>query len=142
MEVLCKNTQETEELARRIAPNLFPGSVVLFFGDLGSGKTTLIRFLVGAMGFNVRVQSPTFVLHREYFSGDKKINHFDLYRLSTEHEVSDSGILEAIYDSGAVNFVEWPEKLLNLLGDQVSPVIIEAEFVDENTRKYKIQNLD
>lgn len=66
MEILSTSTAETAELAQTLAKKVKPGMVLALFGDLGSGKTTFTSFLVKALGFDSRVQSPTFVIHREY----------------------------------------------------------------------------
>lgn len=66
MEILSKSTTETQKLAQTLAQKLKPGMVLALFGDLGSGKTTFTAFLVKALGFDCRVQSPTFVIHRRY----------------------------------------------------------------------------
>ncbi len=66
MEILSTSTAETAELAQTLAKKVKPGMVLALFGDLGSGKTTFTSFLVKALGFDSRVQSPTFVIHRRY----------------------------------------------------------------------------
>ena len=66
MEILSKSTTETQKLAQTLAQKLEPGMALALFGDLGSGKTTFTAFLVKALGFDCRVQSPTFVIHRRY----------------------------------------------------------------------------
>ena len=66
MEVLLSSTKETKDLAGKIAKKLNPGDTLALYGDLGSGKTTFVNFLVDALGIPARVQSPTFVLHRKY----------------------------------------------------------------------------
>lgn len=66
MEILSTSTAETQKLAQDVAQKVKPGMVLALFGDLGSGKTTFTSFLVKALGFDCRVQSPTFVIHRRY----------------------------------------------------------------------------
>lgn len=66
MEILSTSTAKTEELAKTIASKLKAGMVLALYGDLGSGKTTFTAYLVKALGFDSRVQSPTFVIHRQY----------------------------------------------------------------------------
>ena len=105
MEVTTNSTQETKELAEKLAENIKSGMTLALYGDLGSGKTTFTRFLVEALGQDSRVQSPTFVVAREYGN----INHIDLYRLTTKEEVEDIGIEEFLADESAINIIEWPE---------------------------------
>jgi len=100
------------DLASKMAKEAKPGDVYLLFGDLGSGKTTFTRFFVESLGFKSRVQSPTFVIHRIYKKEEgeiKKINHFDLYRLSSAEEVSDLGLDEIFQQKDCITLIEWPE---------------------------------
>lgn len=87
----------------------------LFFGEMGAGKTTLIKALAREFGVRETVSSPTFAIVHEYTSGDRsKIYHFDMYRLGSEGEAFDIGMDEYL-DSGNLCWVEWPEKLRKLL---------------------------
>ncbi len=86
-------------------------NVWLFFGEMGSGKTTLIKVIGKALGVKELMSSPTFSIVNEYKSGEaKKIYHFDLYRLTSEKEVFEIGAEEYFY-SNELCLVEWPEKL-------------------------------
>ncbi len=86
-------------------------NVWLFFGEMGSGKTTLIKAVGKALAVTEGMSSPTFSLVNEYKAGDgRKIYHFDLYRLKDEKEVFDIGAEEYFYSDGLC-LVEWPEKL-------------------------------
>ena len=113
MEILSKDLTQTKDLARRVAQELKPNGVLALYGDLGSGKTTFTRYLVEELGFDSRVQSPTFVIVRHYKGhaqhGIKLVNHLDLYRLQTLGELEDIGILELINTPSAVTVIEWPE---------------------------------
>ncbi len=135
MEKITVSTGETKELATEIATKLKPGDVLALYGDLGSGKTTFTRYLVEALGFKNRVQSPTFVVARRYGN----INHVDLYRLTTEQEALDIGIEEMVMDKNAITVIEWPDIINKILPDHT--VKIYFEYVDENSRRIKIQNL-
>src|SRR5689334_2608661 len=89
-------------------------SIWLFFGDLGAGKTTLIKEICLQLGVNAPVlSSPTFSIINEYPSRTGTIYHFDFYRMKTETEILDLGI-EEYFDSGNFCFVEWPERLGSL----------------------------
>lgn len=132
MEIITHSTQETKELANKLAKDIKPGTVVALYGDLGSGKTTFTRFLVEALGIDKRVQSPTFVIARRY----GKVNHIDLYRLTTEQEVEDLGFKEMIEDKDTITIVEWPDIAENLLSKDT--LRIYFEYVDETSRRIKI----
>lgn len=97
---------ETEAIGRRLAAELQPGDVVLVSGELGAGKTTLIRGACRALGVEGPVQSPTFTIGRRY-AGRVKVSHLDLFRLETL-EGEDPGLLDDYLTADAVSFVEWP----------------------------------
>lgn len=100
--------------AARLAVQLRPGDVVGLSGDLGSGKTTLVRALVAALhGSDAAVSSPTFVFRQRY-PGTPPVEHLDLYRLEDPAQAADLGLEEA-FDGEAVVLVEWPERLPGLL---------------------------
>jgi len=132
MEIITNSTEETRKFAYQIAKKIKPGDILALYGDLGSGKTTFVRFLVEALGLKNRVQSPTFVIIRKY----RNLNHIDLYRLTSEEEVKDLGLGEILNDKDSITVIEWPE-----LAEKILPVNtkrIYFEYVDENIRKIKI----
>ncbi|HEY0877421.1 MAG TPA: tRNA (adenosine(37)-N6)-threonylcarbamoyltransferase complex ATPase subunit type 1 TsaE [Zeimonas sp.] len=98
----------TEALARRLAPRLEPGFVLYLSGDLGTGKTTLVRALLRTLGFAGRVKSPSFSLLESYDLSKFRLYHFDFYRFDSAQDWLDAGFEEFI---GAPNvaIVEWPE---------------------------------
>lgn len=97
---------ETEALGARIAARLAPGDVVLVRGEVGAGKTTLIRGACRALGVEGPVTSPTFTLGQRY-RGTLPVSHLDLYRLG-DVEGEDPGLLDDYLTPDAVAFVEWP----------------------------------
>ena len=99
--------------------------IVLFYGDMGAGKTTLIKELCKTLGVKSETSSPTFSIVNEYQATDNTIYHFDFYRLKNELEALDLGYEEYFY-SGAWCFVEWPEKIAGLLPDHYVKVNIET----------------
>ncbi len=105
--------------------NLSKGQVVwLLHGEMGSGKTTLAKNIVNELGVDTLVTSPTFSIVNEYGSEENKVYHFDLYRLKNEGEALDIGFEEYL-TSGKLCLIEWPEKVSNLLPNQVFEVKIE-----------------
>ena len=89
--------------------------ILLFYGEMGSGKTTLIKELARSLGVKELTNSPTFSLVNEYLSTEgHTIYHFDFYRIEQEEEAYDMGVEEYL-DSGLWCFIEWPEKVENLL---------------------------
>lgn len=116
-------------IAKEILTNL-KHTVVLFEGELGAGKTSFIKVLVKEMGSSDEVSSPTFSIVNEYELPNGKLFHFDLYRIKTEEEALDFGIDEYL-DSGNFCFIEWPDKISDLLPNDFHTIKIIAE---ENKR--------
>ena len=98
--------EQTEEIGARLAAELRPGDVVLVSGELGSGKTTLVRGACRALGVEGPVTSPTFTIGQRY-EGRLPVSHLDLFRLRTL-EGEDPGLLDDYLTPEAVTFVEWP----------------------------------
>jgi tRNA threonylcarbamoyladenosine biosynthesis protein TsaE len=108
VEVLETNSAaETEALGARIAARLRPGDVVLLIGEMGTGKTTLVRGACRALGVPGPVTSPTFTIGQRYGGGRLPVSHLDLYRLQTL-EGEDPALLEDYLRPEGVSFVEWP----------------------------------
>ena len=101
------SAEETEALGARLADRLEPGDVVLVSGELGAGKTTLIRGACRALGVTDPVTSPTFTIGQRY-RGRVPVSHLDLFRLA-EAGAEDPALLADYIEPGAVAFVEWPE---------------------------------
>lgn len=101
---------ETEAVGQELGRSLLPAGVLLLSGDLGAGKTVLVRGVAAAMGIDpAEVQSPTFTLMRSHQGTNGSLLHIDLYRLEP-HEVPDLGLEEALYGPG-VKVIEWAERL-------------------------------
>lgn len=98
---------ETEALGARIAERLGPGDVVVVSGEVGSGKTTLIRGACRALGVSGPVTSPTFTIGQRYRGGRLPVSHLDLYRLGGLEE-EDPALLDDYLGPDGVAFVEWP----------------------------------
>jgi len=88
--------------------------VLYLHGDLGAGKTTLVRALLHALGHSGRVKSPTFTLLEQYEAGGLNLCHFDLYRFSNEDEWEGAGFRDE-FDGNNICLVEWPEKAQGLV---------------------------
>jgi tRNA threonylcarbamoyladenosine biosynthesis protein TsaE len=134
----CTSTSEaeTEKLAGHLAEALEPGTVVALIGNLGAGKTRLVRAVSVALGVDPRtIASPTFVLVHEY-DGRWPIYHFDTYRLKDARDFLDLGVDE-YFNSGGISFVEWADRVLDQLpGDHLR---IEISVTGETTREFKFQ---
>lgn len=90
------------------------GFQIWLVGELGAGKTTLVRGALHGLGFTGRVKSPTYPLVETYQSGPISVAHFDLYRLESESAFTEAGFDEMFAESG-VRFVEWPDRAMQRL---------------------------
>jgi tRNA threonylcarbamoyladenosine biosynthesis protein TsaE len=123
----------TEALGAAIAARLRPGDVVLLHGDLGTGKTTLVRGAAAALGATARVTSPTFALAHRYDGDGLQVAHLDLYRLAGLGEDDEELIADELA-GGVVAFVEWPGPVEALVADRVAlEVRLEHAGEDERT---------
>ncbi|UMB61066.1 tRNA (adenosine(37)-N6)-threonylcarbamoyltransferase complex ATPase subunit type 1 TsaE [Lutibacter sp. A80] len=112
--------------------------VLLFYGEMGVGKTTLIKEIVKKLGVLDTVSSPTFSLVNEYHSlNNEKVYHFDFYRIDKEEEAMDMGIEEYFY-SNCWCLVEWPNKVENLL--PLNSVIIKITTTENQLRTIEVKN--
>jgi len=98
----------------QVARILRAGMTVYLEGDLGAGKTTLVRGVLRALGYAGRVKSPTYTLTEIYSLADFELYHFDLYRMHDPREWLDAGFRE-VADGQTVSLIEWPEKAAGLL---------------------------
>ncbi len=110
---------------------------LLFYGEMGTGKTTLIKEIVKQLGVEDVVHSPTFSLVNEYLSRKgETIYHFDFYRIEQEEEAYDIGIEEYFYENNWC-LIEWPEKVENLL--PLESVVIRLKMNPDNSRTIQIK---
>ena len=114
---------EIDTIAQEIL-NQHPEKVILFNGQMGAGKTTFIKALSKALGVQNATSSPTFSLVNEYQIPNGLVYHFDVYRLKNETEALDFGIDDYLY-SGHWCFIEWAEKIPNLIPEKHSVITIE-----------------
>ena len=136
------SAEETTELGRRLAPELKPGSIVLLRGDLGAGKTTMVKGI--AEGFNAaraeEVTSPTFTLIHEYRGPEITLYHIDLYRIDTQREL-DTLALDDLMTANSILLIEWGEKFQRFAQERDAEIAIEHQGGDERVVTFKNQNL-
>jgi len=125
---------ELPEVAQRVLATIQTKNV-LFYGAMGVGKTTLIKELASSLGVKDSITSPTFSIVNEYSAQGSTLYHFDFYRIENEEEAMDIGI-EEYFESGAYNFIEWPEKIASILPETHS--IIEITKNNNQSRTLKI----
>lgn len=131
--IVTYSAQETMLAGEHFGSELHPNSVVCFFGDLGSGKTTFIKGLVsGVTGISTHeVVSPTFV----YLNIYKNVYHFDLYRLNSCDEFIYSGFEEYLF-AGGICCIEWSERIASILPDNV--INIRINYLKRDSREILI----
>lgn len=135
MEFIAKNTADLDQICEKLIEQ-FHHKVILFYGEMGNGKTTLIKQLCIKLGVTEPTSSPTFSIVNEYKTNDNKtIYHFDFYRIKDETEVLDFGYEEYLYSNNFC-FIEWPEKIPNMLPEDVVKVYITLD--KDNHRVIKV----
>jgi tRNA threonylcarbamoyladenosine biosynthesis protein TsaE len=126
-EFSCHKEEELPAVAAEILDLVAVRRVFALSGGMGAGKTALTKAFCKVLGVNENVTSPTFSLVNEYRDGNgKPVFHFDFYRIQSVREAFDIGTEEYFY-SGSYCFVEWPEKILNLLPEDTVSVTIRVE---------------
>ena len=125
------NRAATEALGAALASGARPGRVIHLRGDLGAGKTTLVRGLLRALGHAGRVKSPTYTLVEPYELSSLHFYHFDFYRLKNQEEWEQAGFRE-YFNGEALCAVEWPERAHGLLAPP--DLDIELRFEGEHRR--------
>jgi tRNA threonylcarbamoyladenosine biosynthesis protein TsaE len=126
---------ETESLGERWGREAQSGLVIGLSGDLGAGKTQLVKGIARGLGIAARVHSPTFTLVNEYGAGRLRLFHLDLYRLETCGQIVSAGLEEFLQPDG-VTVIEWAERWF---GKHPTPNIQHPTFNWENTRRVQIE---
>ena len=109
MQKYLNSAEETELFGAELYKSLPSKCLIFLYGDLGAGKTTIVRGFLRAAGYNGIVKSPTYTLVEEYTIDSRKIFHFDLYRVTNPEELEWIGIRD-YFDQDSVCFIEWPDK--------------------------------
>jgi tRNA threonylcarbamoyladenosine biosynthesis protein TsaE len=136
-EYITGSPEETIELGRRLASEIVPPRLVLLRGDLGAGKTTLVKGIAEAMQAAAQddVTSPTFTLIHEYRGPSATVFHIDLYRIDTQRELETLG-LEDLYGDKNLLLIEWGEKFPQL--ERARDVEIAIESVGAEERRIRV----
>jgi len=111
MQVISRSLNQTLKIGKKIAASLCTGDIICLFGELGSGKTALVKGIAQGLGINKeQVVSPSFVLLRAYAKAKLPLYHFDLYRLKAAQDIRGLGYEEYFYAQG-VSVIEWADRL-------------------------------
>ena len=122
--VYIKNEHDTEEFGMKLASSLEPGDIVALIGDLGTGKTTLTKYIAKGLGVTENIDSPTFNIVKEHKSGIIPLFHFDVYRLSSGDELLDIGADE-YFSSDGVCIIEWADIVADVVPEKAKVILIE-----------------
>jgi tRNA threonylcarbamoyladenosine biosynthesis protein TsaE len=133
---VSKSDLETKRIGSDFSKNLRSGDVVAFFGELGSGKTTLIKGICEGFGIEKGVKSPSFVFLRIY-KGEMILYHFDFYRLRRKEEMVNAGFDEFFYEGGVV-LIEWADRVGELLPE--SRFDVRMRILSETEREIEISH--
>jgi len=138
MKTLTHSEQETIDFGKKTASQLHGGDVLLLYGDLGAGKTTLVKGIAQGLNIKEEITSPTFTLMnvcgiKNYELGIKNLVHIDTYRLEDEEDLIEIGVEDYLGDENTICVVEWPEKVEGLLGGK-KIIKIEIENLGEEKR--------
>lgn len=128
MKIYLKSAEETEAFGAKLFNEVRNKSLIFLTGNLGAGKTTLVRGFLRAAGYQGAVKSPTFTLVEEYLIEDRKYCHFDLYRLNDPEELEWIGIRDYFREE-AVCFIEWPDQGRGFLPEP--DILIRLEALNE-----------
>lgn len=138
LEIISNSANDTMELGKKIAELAQAGSIFCLTGDLGAGKTTLVRGIAQALKIKSVVQSPTFNIMKIYFDGAKPLIHIDAYRLADVD--TDIGLDEYIgYETG-ITVIEWPMYIDNLIPETANEINIVN--LGNDSRKITINTND
>jgi tRNA threonylcarbamoyladenosine biosynthesis protein TsaE len=139
--ITTKNETETINLGVKIASSLINGDVIALYGDLGSGKTRLVKGICLGLDVKQMVNSPTFIIVNEYNSTRfHNIFHFDLYRLRSEDEILAMGFEDYMNNRGII-IIEWPEHAERLLPPDTIKIHISHSVEKENERWIKVEGI-
>ena len=134
---------QTEKLAKKLSKKIKPGNIIFFYGEMGVGKTTFIKYLINHLQKENKLQetevtSPTFNLLNEYQINKTNINHYDLYRLKSTQELKNLELFEN--SKNLITLVEWPQ-IIEKKPENLIELFFKYED-DYNKRTVKIKGLD
>ena len=139
---ISHSPEETQALGEQWGREAESGWVFGLSGDLGAGKTQLIKGIARGLGYNGKVQSPTFGLVNEYDGGRLPIFHLDLYRLESRQEIIGAGLEEYLYAPRGVSVIEWIERWTSAEPEAVGPKfrMINIEQLSETERRISYED--
>ena len=133
--ITTKTPSDTQQIASQL--NLAAGQVIALVGPLGAGKTTLVQGVAKHLGINDYVVSPTFTIANEYLQGITPLYHIDLYRLSSQQEAVEAGLMDYLPSSSGVTIVEWANQISSIMPPKFT--LINLDVCGEFSRSIAIE---
>ena len=134
----CQSVGETQSLAKKLAKNVLPGSVISLVGDLGTGKTTFTKGFARQMGIKEHVTSPTFKLVSEYQGEKYKLNHIDAYRMNGPEDFLNIGGEEYLTSKNSITIIEWGDLLIDILSSKTITINFKRIKSPKESRNIEI----
>ena len=122
--IIAKNEDETRKLGLELGRRAEPGQIIALIGDLGTGKTTLTKYIAEGLGITEVVSSPTFTVIKEYESGRMPLYHFDVYRVGDPDELFNIGAYES-FDGNGLCVIEWADLIEDELPENTDFIVID-----------------
>jgi len=136
MEFIISNISELDKVSKKIIELTTDKNIIIFYGKMGAGKTTLIKKISKDLGVIDNITSPTFSIVNEYLTNkDETIFHFDFYRIEDIEEALDFGV-EDYFSSKKICLIEWPQIIEPLLPDKI--ITVNIEILEDKERKIEI----
>ena len=138
MKYISKSPEETLDIGYKFGKTLKRGTIVALTGELGTGKTLFTKGIAKALGVKEYqyVNSPSFVIVKEYSSKKMPLYHFDLYRLKSSHDLDTVGYEEYFYSKG-ISVVEWADRAKDLLPDKY--ISVKFKYSGKNKRRIQVE---
>lgn len=137
--LISLSPEETIKFGKQLAEKLVSGTIVALYGELGSGKTQIVKGICEALGVKQIINSPTFIIVNDYTSVNfDKIYHFDFYRLKSLDEALDIGFKDYLNTDGLI-LIEWPEIIESILPENTIKIYLSHNFENEFTREIKYE---
>lgn len=138
---ISNSPEETEALGEAWGRDATSGWVIALSGDLGAGKTQLVKGLARGLGVTSRVHSPTFTLVNEYAGGRLRLFHLDLYRLETPEQIHNAGLEDFLQPDG-ITVIEWGERLAGSAGQLATRRSAKLEVIGDQKRRISYEDSD
>lgn len=139
MELTVISEKDMQNLGSKLAKKLPSGSVIELIGDVGAGKTALVKGIGRGLGIKEMIQSPSYTIFCRYDSGEKSLHHYDFYRLNDPGLVS-YDLDESLHTEGATVVIEWSDHIKGVLPDD--HIRIRIFTTSENERQVDIEGID